>query len=166
MGRTAGMRRRGVLVRVVPALRALLGRARLSIDDGLPSEVLTRRELEEVVRDFVAVAVEDAALKAFAAGRRVTTHYVLDDVGMAFYLGFEDGEVTGGLGDPPDPAEVRLTMGSQVLDGMFTGRVNAASAAMSGRIAFDGDARLAMTIQRVQKDITRLYREARGLPKR
>jgi hypothetical protein len=32
---------------------------------------------------------------------------------------------------------------------------------VSGKIAFDGDARAAMTVQAVQKDLTRLYREAR-----
>jgi len=45
---------------------------------------------------------------------------------------------------------------------VFTRRINAAGAAMSGRIAFDGDARLAMTVQRVQKDLTGLYCEARA----
>jgi putative sterol carrier protein len=80
---------------------------------------------------------------------------------MAFYLGFRDGVVSGGLGDPPVPAEVRLTMGADVLDGMFAGRINAAGAAMSGKISFDGDARVAMTVQRAQGDLTRLYREAR-----
>jgi ketol-acid reductoisomerase len=154
--------RRGLLARFGPALRGLVGRARSGPEAGVPLEPLGEDELEGVVREFVKLAIDNAALKAFAAGRRVTTHYVLADVGMAFHLRFHDGRVSGGIGDPPEPAEVRLSMTSEVLDGIFTGRINAAGAAMSGRIAFDGDARLAMTIQRVQKDLTGLYREARG----
>jgi putative sterol carrier protein len=52
-------------------------------------------------------------------------------------------------------------MTADVLDGMVSGRINPAGAAMSGRISFDGDARVAMTVQRAQKDLTRLYRQAR-----
>jgi putative sterol carrier protein len=154
--------RRGLLARIGPTLKGLVGRARSGPEADAPLEPLGEDVLEGVVREFVSLAIDDEALKAFAAARRVTTHYVLDDVGLAFHLGFRDGKVSGGLGDPPEPAEVRLTMTSQVLDGVFTGRINAAGAALSGRINFDGDARLAMTIQRVQKDLTELYCRARG----
>jgi hypothetical protein len=161
-GTTAGARRRGLLARIGPALRGVLGRARSGADAPAPLEPLGEGEMEDVLRGFVELAVEDGALKEFALGRQVTTHYVLADVGLAFHLGFQDGVVSGGLGEPPVPAEVRLMMDAAVLDGMFSGRINAAGAAMSGKISFDGDARTAMTIQRVQKDLTRLYREARG----
>jgi ketol-acid reductoisomerase len=157
----AGTRPRGLLARIVSLTRGLMRRGRLRADDQAPLEPLRQGQMEDVLRGFVALAVEDAALREFAAGRQVTTHYVIEDAGMALYLGFRDGVVSGGLGDPPVPAEVRLTMGADVLDGMFTGRINAAGAAMSGKISFDGDARVAMTIQRVQRDLTRLYREAR-----
>jgi hypothetical protein len=159
---TKKARRRGLLARIAPALRALVGRAPSGAGDQVGLEPLDEGQVEAVLRRFVELAVEDDALRAFAAGRYVTTHYVLEDAGLTFHLGFRDGVVTGGLGDPPAPAEVLLRMDADVLDGMFTGRINAAGAAMSGKIAFDGDARLAMTVQRVQKDVNRLYREARG----
>jgi ketol-acid reductoisomerase len=159
---TTKARRRGLLARIAPALRALVGRAPSGAGDPAGLESLDESQVEAVLRRFVELAVEDAALRAFAAGRQVTTHYVLEDMGLTFHLGFRDGVVTGGLGDPPAPAEVLLRMDADVLDGMFTGRINAAGAALSGKIAFDGDARLAMTVQRVQKDLTRLYSEARG----
>jgi hypothetical protein len=44
---------------------------------------------------------------------------------------------------------------------MFTGRINAARAAMSGKLSFDGDTRQALSIQRVQSDLSRLYASAR-----
>ena len=64
-------------------------------------------------------------------------------------------------GAPSTPAQVRLDTDVDTLDGMFTGRINGARAAMSGRITFSGDTRLALGIQRVQSDLNRLYRAAR-----
>jgi putative sterol carrier protein len=119
-------------------------------------------QIEDVLRAFVAHAANDPALQKFASGRQVTTHYVLNDRKLEFYIRFQDGTVTGALGPPPSPAEVSLEMSADVLDGMFTGRINAARAAMSGKLTFDGDTRLAMNIQRIQKDLTRLYRLARS----
>jgi autoinducer 2 (AI-2) kinase len=118
-------------------------------------------QMERVLRAFIARAVADPALAEFARAQQVTTHYVLTDVGLEFYLSFQDGQVTGDLGPPPEPAQVRLKMKVDVLDGMFTGRINAPRAAMTGKLSFSGDTRLAMGLQRIQKDLTRLYQEAR-----
>lgn len=117
--------------------------------------------MKRVLDAFVELAADDPALKEFAKGRQLTTHYVLQDPSLEVYLGFQDGTVIGGLGQPPAPAEVRLEMDADVMDAMFTGRINPARAAMSGKISFDGDARRAMTVQRVQNDLTALYQEAR-----
>ena len=53
-------------------------------------------------------------------------------------------------------------MTAAVLDGMLSGRLNATKAALSGDITFEGDARTALTMQRVQKDLIRLYTRARA----
>jgi putative sterol carrier protein len=98
----------------------------------------------------------------FTSGQQVTTHHVLTDRGREFYMCFEGGAVTGALGSLPAPAEVRLEMAADMLDGMFTGRVNAARAAMSEKISFDGDTRQALGIRRIQKDLNRLYNLARA----
>ena len=131
--------------------------------DARPStEALSGDKIEDVLRAFVVHAANDPALQKFASGRQVTTHYVLNDRKLEFYIRFQDGTVIGALGPPPSPAEVGLEMSTDVLDGMFTGRINAARAAMSGKLTFNGDTRLAMNIQRIQKDLTKLYRLARS----
>ena len=70
---------------------------------------------------------------------------------------FDQGTVTASLGAPPIQAEVRIQAEASLLDGMLTGRVHAMRAAMSGKLVFSGDARLAMGIQRIQGDLSRLY---------
>lgn len=123
---------------------------------------LSRVQLEAVLRRFVAGAATDAALQSFAQGRSMTSHYILTDVGLEFYLRFVGGVVEAGMGPPHDPAEVRLETTADALDGMFTGRVNAMRAAMTGKIQFKGEAKVAMGLQQVQPDLSRLYVEARG----
>jgi ketol-acid reductoisomerase len=123
-------------------------------------EPLSSAQLEATLRTFLELAAQDPALQAFARGRDLDSHYVLEG-GQSFHLGFHQGAVTGGLGDPPTPAQVRLTLSPATLDGIFTNRLNPARAAMSGDITFAGEVRLALSIQRVQKELTRLYSEAR-----
>lgn len=129
------------------------------------AQPLATEQLEAVIRRFLSLASHDAALQGFAENRDLDTHYVLfqaeEEAPHSFYLGFHQGIVTGELGAPPAPAQVQLTLSPATLDGMFTSTLNPARAAMSGEITFSGDARTALTVQRIQKDLIRLYSEAR-----
>ncbi len=151
--------RSGWLGRSVDRLRRSLGRSEREAEAHLGA--LTERQMEEVLRNFVSQAEESAALQAFGQGRELTTHYLLRDLGLEFYMGFHDGKVSAKLGPPPSPAEVRLETESEVLDGMFTGRINAMRAFMSGKMSFSGEAKLAISIQQIQDDLCKLYTEAR-----
>ncbi len=122
---------------------------------------LSDSQVEEVLRHFLARAADDPALQEFGREREMTTHYVVHEPELEFYIRFQHTQVTCGLGPPPSPAEVRLETKAEVLDGMFTGRINAMRAAMTGRLSFGGDAKLAITIQKIQDDLCRLYVEAR-----
>ncbi|MGC9023226.1 MAG: class II aldolase/adducin family protein [Chloroflexia bacterium] len=117
--------------------------------------------MERILRLFCEKARQDAALSAFAAKRRVITHYTLTDLGLEFYVGFREGRVVADVGAPPEPAEVRMKATAETLDGILTGRVSGTKAAMSGKLAFSGDVRVAMGLQRVQGDLVRLYTAAR-----
>ena len=122
---------------------------------------LSAEQMEEVLGRFLARAADDAALQAYARGRRMTTHYRLRDVGLEFYLRFDEGQVSAGLGAPPAPAEIVLKTEAGVLDGMLTGRLNAMRAFLGGKLTFEGEGKLAITVQQIQDDLQRLYSQAR-----
>jgi len=120
-----------------------------------------RAQMEAILRRFCEKARFDPALNAFAAKRRVISHYTLTDLGLEFHVGFWDGAVVADVGAPPQPAEVCMKASAETLDGILTGRVSGNKAAMSGRLSFSGSVRLAMGLQRIQGDLVRLYTAAR-----
>jgi autoinducer 2 (AI-2) kinase len=126
---------------------------------GVPPAV--RERLGRILERFVAGIVADPALHAAAAGREATLHFVLSDVGLEFHVRLRGGRVGAALGPPEGSAEVQLRMRAEVLDGMFTGRVNPMQSAMEGKLSFTGDTAKAMTLQQLQRDLARLYRAAR-----
>jgi autoinducer 2 (AI-2) kinase len=119
-------------------------------------------KVRRVLTDFLRRAGDDGALRAFAAGKDTTLHFVLPDVGCDFYLRMRGGGFEGALGPAADGADVELGMPAEVLDGMFTGTLDAMQAAAGGKISFAGDAMKAMTLQEIQGDLARCYQAARA----
>jgi sugar (pentulose or hexulose) kinase/phosphoglycerate dehydrogenase-like enzyme/ribulose-5-phosphate 4-epimerase/fuculose-1-phosphate aldolase len=117
--------------------------------------------VERILQGFIGRMTRDPSLRAFAADQDVTLHFTLPDLGLSFHFRLRAGEVTGDLGDPDAPAEVKLKMPAAILDGMFTGTVNPMQAASTGGLSFQGDTLKAMTLQYMQDDLSRLYRESR-----
>jgi autoinducer 2 (AI-2) kinase len=156
---------KGLVSRGLSRLRGLRERLGRKPAEGLPAGAATGgpsgAQMERLLRAFVARMADDPALQAFASDQRLTIHYVLRDLELELYTSFQDGTVTGNLGEPPTPADVRLKMKAEVFDGMFTGQINATRAAMTGKLSFSGDTRLAMGMQRIQNDLGRLYNLAR-----
>ena len=120
-----------------------------------------RAQMERILGAFLERARSDAALQAFAQGQDVSLHFTLKDLDLQFLIGFQGSQVRAELGAAAEAGSVQLKMGADILDGMMTGRINAMKSAMSGKLSFSGDTEKAMTIQHIQPDLSRLYREAR-----
>jgi len=88
--------------------------------------------------------------------------FEIPDLDFLFYTSFVDGKVTAGVGEADPEAMVVLEMDSETFDGMMTGEIDGASAAMSGDMTFSGDMSAAMGLQALQDDLSRIYLEAKG----
>ncbi len=130
---------------------------------GGANRAAARDSMSKLLAQFLSDIASDPSIHAFAAGRDVTLHFELEDIELAFHVQLADDRVLrAAIGDPAHPADVRLRLAADVLDGMFTGAANAMEAAMDGRLSFTGDAAKAMTLQDMQADLERLYRAARA----
>jgi ribulose-5-phosphate 4-epimerase/fuculose-1-phosphate aldolase/putative sterol carrier protein len=120
-----------------------------------------RETLLRILKEFLAGIAADKDMALFAQGKNVVFAFTVKDMEQVFFLSFVDAKVSAGLGDPPRAPDVKLKMSADTFDGLFTGRVNAMRAATSGKLSFSGDTGKAMSFQRIQKDMSRLYTEAR-----
>lgn len=118
-------------------------------------------ELEQVLQKMAELAQSDQALIKASRGRNLTIAYEFPDLDIFFYTNFRDGEVEAGLGELED-SDIYLTMDSDIFDGMFTGKVNAAKAAMKGDLAFSGNVAAAMRLQSLMDDFKRIYLQAKA----
>ncbi len=120
-----------------------------------------QEKLAQIIKEFTAQIATDKELGNFAKGKNVVFLFTVKDMDISFYMSFVDGKTESGLGSPSREPDVRLKMVADILDGMFTGRVNATRAATSGKLSFSGDTGKAMAFIRIQSHITRLYSQAR-----
>jgi len=119
-------------------------------------------EMERVIAHWIELQQDDEAIKQGCQGYDVSVEFEIEDLDLLFYVHFRDGQFSGGLGEFPGEAMVELSMSSEVFDGMFSGELDATTAAMSGELAFSGDVSAAMGLQSLQEDMNRVYLAARG----
>ena len=121
----------------------------------------SKEAMEKVLLKMAELMQSDEALIAGSKGKKVSVCYKFPDLGVFFYNKFVDGKVEAGLGELKD-ADMQLKMTSDIFDGMNTGKVNAARAAMKGDIAYTGNVTAGMKIQGLQGDIGRVYQKAKA----
>ena len=126
-----------------------------------PATGETVEKFRRILQAFSEEIGRDGRLRAFSADQDVTLHFLISDLGHELFFRLRRGAVSSGVGAPDGRPEVQLRLKADVLDGMFTGRVNPMEKAMSGELSFTGDAAKAMTLQHLQADLRRLYRAAR-----
>ena len=115
----------------------------------------------EILTLFLANCAKDPALQDFARGRQLSFYYRLSNPDLEFFTVFAAGEVRTGLGKPAPEPDLTLQMTAETFDEVMSGRTSAMAAAMSGRMRFSGDTTRAMSAQRIQNDLIRLYSEAK-----
>jgi len=121
----------------------------------------TPEELQKVLSKMAELLQADAALLQASKDKRLLISYEFPDLEVFFYTNFLNGRIEAGLGELED-SDIQLTMNSDVFDGMFTGKVNAAKAAVKGDLAFSGNVAAAMRLQGLMDDFKRLYLQAKS----
>ncbi|HUW96349.1 MAG TPA: SCP2 sterol-binding domain-containing protein [Anaerolineae bacterium] len=119
-------------------------------------------EMENVIARWLELIPGDSEISEGSKGYDVSVEFEVEDLDFFFYIHFKDGDFSGGIGEFPGEAMVELCLSSEVFDGMFSGELDATTAAMSGDLAFAGDVSAAMGLQSLQDDLNRLYLAARG----
>jgi putative sterol carrier protein len=119
-------------------------------------------DMEEVIARWLGLIPADQDIKEGCEGYDVSVEFEIEDLDFFFYVHFQDGDFSGGIGEFPGEAMVELCLSSEVFDGMFSGELDATTAGMSGDLAFAGDVSAAMGLQILQEDLNRLYLAARA----
>lgn len=144
-----------------PAAAAPQPASLIGKDNPMATNSATREKLIQILKEFTTRIAADKDMASFAKGKNVIFSFTIKDIDQAFYMSFLDGKVGAGLESPPREPDVKLKMVADILDGMFTGRINATKAATSGKLSFSGDTGKAMAFIRIQNGMSRLYSEAR-----
>ncbi|MGE0570459.1 MAG: NAD(P)-dependent oxidoreductase [Dehalococcoidia bacterium] len=125
---------------------------------------MPRRDIdywERLFMNFLSGVAADEAVRRFASGKNVVVRYHVQDLDLVFHTGFTGDPPVTGMGEPATAPHLTLRMTSGVLDDVFMERISGMKAAMGGKMAFSGNTMRAMTLQRVQKDLNRVYRATR-----
>jgi putative sterol carrier protein len=105
---------------------------------------------------LAGAAANDSVLCSFAGGHTLSLCFRLHEPEVGLYLLFDQGRVSGGVGTLPG-ADVTLALSAQTFDAIYSGRLDAAQAAISGALTFTGRARQALRAQAILPQLARLY---------
>lgn len=113
--------------------------------------------LETRIQHYLTLCEGDAALQEFARKRPIVVQYTISDQEIRFYMAFKDGQVRTGMGASDTPATLSLTMAEATFIGVMDGELDGTAAALTGDMKFKGDPLKAMALQKIQKDLNRLW---------
>jgi len=123
---------------------------------------LEGKEYQVVLQRFLNKCESDKNLIQFAAETKICIVYQIEHPQLIFFMQFGDRKIKTGFGEPQTEADIRIIMQADLLDSIFTRQTNAMRAAISGKMRFHGDTRLAMRVQKIQEDLCRIYIESRN----
>jgi len=123
---------------------------------------LENDELMKDLKRFLTFCESDAKLVQFAETTSICIQYQIEKPEIPFFMQFNDGRILTDFGDPETEASITLLMDAELMDKIFSRKTNPMRAALSGKLRFKGDTRLAMRVQKIQDDLCRLYIKARS----
>lgn len=97
----------------------------------------TREQLEQVFPAFLAALQADQEKTTRYTNWEVSTVFKITDLDVSFTLRFTKGQITGALNDPA-PATIGVILKAQVLDDLFSGKLDGESAYMMGKLSLQG----------------------------
>jgi hypothetical protein len=77
-------------------------------------------DMEEVIARWLGLVPSDQGIKEGCEGYDVSVEFEVEDLDFFFHIHFQDGDLSGGIGEFPGEAMVELCMSSEVFDGMFS----------------------------------------------
>ena len=114
-----------------------------------------------LIKEFLTLMSQDAQVKEKTASKDISFQITFKDNEESCYLYFNKGEIEADLGTFGESgAEVNLRMPIEIFDGMMTGAVNGAKAAMTGQMSFTGNVRKAMSMQSILNLMMSSYQAA------
>ena len=119
-------------------------------------EAMTR-----VLSKMAELMQSDEAMARASKGKKLSISFEFPDMEIFFFTRFLDGKVEAGLGELED-SDMQLTLDSAIFDGMMSGTINAAKAAMKGDLAFSGNVAAAMRLQGLMSDFQRVWSQAKA----
>jgi putative sterol carrier protein len=112
---------------------------------------------EDRIEGFLAACEGDAALQEYARKHTISIHFVINDQNMEFTVFFKGGSVQAEMGPRTHEGDLKVKMNAETLEELLSGRLNGASAFMSGRLKFIGDPMKGMALQKITKEMVRLW---------
>ncbi|MCL2107403.1 MAG: class II aldolase/adducin family protein, partial [Oscillospiraceae bacterium] len=113
-----------------------------------------------LINEFLGIMAADTDVKAKTANKDISFQITFKDTEESCYMIFKKGDITVGLGECPDGAEVNLRMPIDCFDGMMMGTMKVMDIVSSGALSFTGNIRKAMSMQPMLKMMMGSYQAA------
>lgn len=121
------------------------------VDQGLIDEIKAMRsagggkkeDILKIFEMFKQLSEEDEDLKEEVEDSEIAMQFTITDMDYKFWLVVK-GAISYGEGDCPDDVTVSFSANGETITGMFSGKVDATAAYMSGDLVIEGNLQDAM----------------------
>jgi putative sterol carrier protein len=113
--------------------------------------------LEDILNHLLSVCEADLVLHEFAQKRSVSVNFIITDQNVEFQIAFVDGQVRTSRESPLSQSDLVVKLDAKTFDEVMSGKSDGSLAYMTGQIRISGDLMRAMSMQKIIRDMVRLY---------